>query len=296
MAQDTWGLKLDSELKEKVQDIIKNDFDSSKDFLENVVSLYELNKLKQGENVLSAEIDELESLTRRINNIFINANARINTMLEDKDLKAQEQLSSKEKLIVRLQADISRAEEEKEKISSINDDLVNLNNEYLQQVNQLTKNNQTLEDLVSEYKEKNDTLTGTLSEYKAEHELNKQLKEQVQELNNKINELNMVTTEQASKIIDYDSKLIALEERHKGDLQAQRDRFDIDINKAILDLEKRHQSDLKALQDKHNKEIESYQQKYKELLEKLEEKKTTKRTTKAKAKEEVQEQDQNKDS
>ena len=80
MGQETWALKLDAELKEKVQEIIKADFDSSKEFLEQVVNMYELDQLKQGENVLVAEVEELESLTRRINGIFINANAKINSM------------------------------------------------------------------------------------------------------------------------------------------------------------------------------------------------------------------------
>lgn len=294
MAQETWALKLDAELKEKVQGIIKDDFESSKDFLEQLVSAYQLNKLKQGENVLSAEIEELESLTRRINGIFINANAKINTMLQDKDSKADQQVAYKDKMIERLQGDIAKLEEEKKNISSINDSLVNSKNEYLQEVNQLTKSTNTLEELVAEYKEKNDMLTGLLAEYKQDREQNKSLQDQVKALENKLNELNSVSTEQARQIIEKDRKLQEQADKHKNELQevlhrhseeldTTKRKAEIDTNMTILTLQQEYQAKIQTLQEKHNAEIEQYQAKYKDLLEQLEQKKSAKtKQTKAK--------------
>lgn len=46
MAQETWGLKLDQEIKDKLQGIIKDDFGSSKEFIEKVINLYEMDKLE----------------------------------------------------------------------------------------------------------------------------------------------------------------------------------------------------------------------------------------------------------
>lgn len=284
MGQETWGLKLDAELKEKLQGIIKDDFESSKDFMEQVVSLYELNKLKQGENVLTAEVEELESLTRRINGIFINANAKINSMLQDKDNRAEQQQELKQKLIERLQNDIAKLEQEKEQVSNINDSLTVINEEYKQQVKQLTKSKDTLEQLVTEYKEKNDLLTGTLTEYKAEHENNKLLQEQNKELQNKLHELNIASTEQAKQIIETDKKLQEQAQRHENDLQnlkakygeelnTTKARAEIEANMKLLELKVEHQVKIQALQEKHNAEIEQYQTKYRELLEQLEQKK-----------------------
>lgn len=294
MAQETWGLKLDTDLKEKVQEIIKSDFDSSKDFLEQLVSTYELNKLKQGENVLTSEIEELESLTRRINGIFINSNAKINSMLQDKDTKADQQVEKKNQLIDRLQNDIVELEQDKEQISSINDSLVNSNNEYSEQVNQLTKSNHTLEELVSEYKEKNDTLTGLLADYKEDREQNKSLQEKLQiqdqelrtckseaqkmkeELEKAYNNLK----EQADKHAESVQELL---NKQADELHSIQRKAEIDANMTVLELQKEQQEKIQALQEKHNAEIEQYQSKYKELLEKLEKPKTTRsKTTKAK--------------
>lgn len=291
MGQETWGLKLDAELKEKLQGIIKEDFESSKDFMEQVVSLYELNKLKQGENVLTAEVEELESLTRRINGIFINANAKINTMLQDKDSRAEQQQELKQKLIERLQNDIAKLEQEKESISTINDSLTAMNEDYKQQVNQLTKSKETLEDLVSEYKEKNDLLTGTLTEYKAEHENNKLLQEQNRELKDKLHELNVASTEQAKQIIESDRKLQEQEQKYENELQelkakhgeeldTLKARAEIEANMKLLELQVEHQAKMQALQEKHNVEIEQYQAKYRQLLEQMEQKKENNSTEK----------------
>lgn len=284
MAQETWGLKLDSDLKEKLQSIIKEDFESSKDFMESLVGLYELNKIKKGDNILIAEVEELEQLTNRINMIFINANARINTMLKDKDIKAGEQQQYKDKVIERLQTDILKLEEDKEKISNINDELVNINNEYLQQVNQLTKSNQTLEELVTEYKNKNDTLAGTLTEYKAEHENNKILQDKIRELERKLNDLNIVAENQAKTIIESDvikqeqalkhsRDIDDLHAKYENEIETLKARADIEMSKKILELQQQYQTKIQALQEKHNQDIEQYQVKYKELLERMETKK-----------------------
>lgn len=281
MAQETWGLKLDADLKEKVQEIIKKDFDSSKEFMEQLVSMYELHELKQSENVLTSEVEELESLTRRINGIFINANAKINTMLHDKDIKSEQQVELKQKLIERLQGDIVRVE-----ISSINDSLVNSNTEYAETVNQLTKSNQTLEDLVTEYKMKNDTLTGLLAEYKEDREKNKSLQDQLQALERELQQsrieaqqdkqaLAQITAKVQEQAEKHHKEILELNDKHIDELSTVKARVEIDANMRLLEVQQEFQGKVQALQDKHNTEIEQYQTKYKELLEKLEKKKTS---------------------
>lgn len=286
MAQETWGLKLDAELKEKVQEIVKSDFESSKEFMEQLVNMYELHQLKQGENVLTVEIEELESLTRRINGIFINANAKINTMLQDKDIKATEQTELKQQLIERLQGNLFKIEQEKEDVSNINDTLVNLNNNYLEEVNQLNQSNHILNDLVSEYKEKNDTLTGLLAEYKADREQNKKLEKDNKALSNEIYKLNEKINRQEKEIAIVNEKEEEQRQKYKNDIEEILKKKDneietikkmseIDGHMRILELQQDRQRKLQEIQDKHNEEIEQYQSKYKELLDQLEQKKVS---------------------
>lgn len=279
MAQETWGLKLDQDLKEKLQSIIKEEFESSKDFMEQLISLYELNKLKQGENVLADEIDQLESLTRRINDIFINANAKIGNMLQDRDIKSEQQVTLKNKLIERLQADIEKLEQEKNYISGINDDLTNSNNEYLQEIATLTKSNTMMEDLLAEYKEKNNTLTSLLAVYKTDREQNKELKDQLQLITQELTETKTKLDLSNKEVINIKALLQTQSNNHQNELQELLTKHDdelvtlkkkteIEANMKLLEVQQELQTKTQELQDKHNTEIQYYQSKYKDLLEK----------------------------
>lgn len=308
MSQETWGLKLDSELKEKIQEIIKNNFDSSKDFMEQLVSVYELNQLKQEENVLVSEVEELESLTRRINSIFINANARINTMLQDKDLFAEKQVEVKNQLIERLQNSITNLEHEKVELNNEVDDLKNINEEYKEEMQQLTESNQTLSALVTEYKEKNDTLAGLLAEYKEDREYAKKVQGENKELIEKLHKAEDVASKYVNEIDRYKAQMEDQENKHKEyikesklKLQEQEEEYkeyiqqievrygkevdtarreaEVEANLKILELQQEYQKKLQDLQDKHNREVEQYQGKYKELLEQLEKSKVTQKAT-----------------
>ena len=281
MAQETWGLKLDSELKEKVQNIIKNDFESSKDFLEQLVNLYNLNKLKQEGGVLSSEIDELESITKRINNIFINANEKVQSLLTDKDIKANEQVSLKQDIIERLQNTIKELEEDKERISGINDILVESNTDYQNKTEQLIKANTTLEELVTEYKDKNNTLTGTLDEYKLEHNKNKELQEQVLELRRTISDLTSTNKTQLDEINilnrrleedtqKYQNELQSITNVYESRIKSEIEQAEIKHNRELVEQQRIHQSEIKDIQGRFASEIERYQTKYRELLEEIE--------------------------
>lgn len=292
MAQETWALKLDSDLKEKLQDIIRSDFDSSKEFMEQLVNMYELHQLKQGENILVQEVEELEALTRRINGIFINANAKINTMLQDKDTKIEQQTELKQKLIEKLQGDIIKLEQENNNIGDINDELVNLNDKKNEEVNQLTRSTSTLEELVAEYKDKNDTLTGLLAEYNQDREQNKELQSEINKITSKLqenilkhNNESMILSQKADylqeKCAKYENDIIDIDEKYRVKIEDITNRnaieqenmrisLEMEKNKAILDIQKDHQDGIHTLQEKHNTEIEQYQSKYKELLEKIE--------------------------
>ncbi|MGL5381727.1 hypothetical protein [Clostridium sp.] len=315
MAQETWGLKLDAELKEKVQDIIKSDFESSKDFLEQLVSTYELNKIKQGESVLTSEVEELESLTRRINGIFINANARVNTMLRDKDVQAEKQVELKSQLIERLQVNISKLEQEKVDAANKLNDIDKLNEEYKEEIKHLTESNQTLNALVTEYKDKNDTLAGLLAEYKEDGEDAKKVRVENNELKDKLYSAEDQVSKYENEISRYKEQLVNQEDRYKMQLQDKANNYnesiqnieaklqeqekahkesieqveernrkeletvrreaEVEANLKILELQQEYQKKIQDIQERHNIEIEQYQGKYKDLLEKLEENKVS---------------------
>ena len=281
MADATWGVKVSDELKEKLQEIIKSDFSSSKDFIEQLVNLHELNKAKQDSNIFSVEVEELEGLTRRVNNIFINANAKVKSLVVDKELKFSELIQGKLSLIDTLQQTIDQLKIENSELVLSNGDLVNLRNEQLERVNQLTESSNNLKALNEEYRAKNDTLTGLLTRYEKYPEQLEEVRALLADEQSKNTALMDELKENAISIKglnnhieasdqDHVSTLDKLKAEHERELQAVKELAELEKGKAILKLKEDHQKELELLNTKHNAAIAEYQEKYKTLLHELE--------------------------
>ncbi len=294
MAQETWAAKMDVELKTKLQEIIKSNFDSSQDFIERVLELYQLDQLKVGSQVFKDEIEELEALTRRINGIFINANEKINTMLIDKEREEASKLVLKEQLIGSLQEKIEELKQEKEQMSSMNEGLYHTNQEYKKEMEQMLKSREVLEDLVKEYKEKNDTLSALLTEYKADHGKVSMLQEAIDSKDQTIKQMQLQMDEQSRTIEkagaeleeknkvevalheEYQNRLQAVENKHQEQLAMVKDKCKLEYELQLIEVQKAYQSQMQTLQSQYTNEIHEYQSKYRALLEQIERSKMSK--------------------
>ena len=295
MADVTWGVKVSDELKEKLQDIIKSDFGSSKDFIESLVNLHELNKVKQDSNIFSDEVDELENLTRRVNNIFINANAKVKSMVADKDIKFSELMQGKTSLIDTLQQTINQLKNENGELVAFNDELVNLRNEHSDRVNELTESNNNVKALNEEFKAKNDMLTGLLTKYEKYPEQIEAVKALLADAQSKNAELTDELKENVISIKGLTNRIEASDREHASvldklkadyqrDLQAARELEELEKGKAILKLKEDQQKEMELSNAKHNTAIAEYQEKYKTLLLELEQSRKAKAAKTATAK------------
>ena len=238
--------KVSDELYETL-DKLKSNFDGTAgQFVERMVEAYQLSQLKYGDSLLKEEIETLESLTNRINNLLISADEKVRTRLEDKEIeaaKAQEenQLSIKEKRekIQELEAErlelktkLGLEEEARKKLEG--------------EVKELQKQSSIAEDLVVEYKGKNDMLLSDLKEYKEDREENKKLKIQIQEQE-------VLYKEETQKLLD---QLKGLDEVIST------------LNKENASLKERHARDIEDLESKHSRTLEDVQLKADMKLEK----------------------------
>lgn len=259
MANESWGLKLDQELKERIQEIIKNDFDNSKEFMNHIVSLYEVDKLKRSGSILNEEIDEMEILSRRMYNVLVNANEKINTLVTAQRDTFEKTLTQRQNTIDTLQRNIADLKEKMEEVSDANDKLVNLNNEYSQRVNQLTDSTSTSAALINEYKEKNAVLIKQLDNIPA--------------YTAKIEELSSVIQTLRDENGSLQSKLNALELRCanlSSELENTKATDEITLKTALIELQQQHQKEIEDIQVRYRTEIDQYQERYKRLLNRLE--------------------------
>lgn len=281
MGDITYSFKTDEETKERIKQFIDESGISSKDFFSNLLSVYEMERVKKGAPLLSADIDELESLTRRINTIFINIGERVNTLQADHAKQLQQSQETGNSTIELLQQRIKSLEADRlhdeERIQSFIEDKERSENQVSGLHDRIKELEETAKDknsLINEYKEKLDTLTSIVNNYKAASEENQQLKTK--------------NAEYAEKIQDYQRQIDLLSAKmeriatdHAEQFKKQQDTLSIEHGRIVLELERNHQRELQEQQERHSRKLDEYENKVKNLLEQMQDKRTTSKAFKA---------------
>jgi len=259
--------RLKTDTKEKLKQQLDQLGITQEQYFSKITTMMELEMVKKT-NIFSVNTEELEELTKRIYNIFINMCEQGNTFLNTKDSELEE-LKNKYKDML-LNKD-NRIIELKQELQDANNKLITIQNENghirLELVDNKLKHEKQLEQLesnlkdktliVEEYKEKNDMLLSDLQEYKEYKNINKQLNEQLEQfqndnrtlLSNTINLENKITRLQGE--IDNNTKMITFYE-------SEIDNKNNSINE--------YKNDIKALDIKKDKEIESIKVNHKKAI------------------------------
>lgn len=237
--------KVSDDLYDRLEQLKSEAGGTHAEFLERMANAYELHKVKQGDNLLSSEVEELESLTARINRIMINANEKINSALRDKDLSNEEKQSANEELIARLRKDLESLKESNKVITEQLTEATKNNTELTLKLQEAEEQSTLAKDLVAEYKEKNDNLTSIIAEYKQDRETNKQLVSEISTLKEKLSEVENKANSEMQKVEslikekekmqqDYSNKVVELQDKHKQALEQAEALKDIEVSKAAL--------------------------------------------------------------
>lgn len=259
----TYSVKVSDETQEKLKILVEQSGLNNKEFFTTLLSMYELQQTRTNTPILSQDIDELETLTKRINSIFVNVGERFNTLQKINTETLEQSKATNNSTIELLQQRIKTLEtdrlddedriklfiSDKERAEQQNVDLQS----RIKELEQATEDKQAL---INEYKEKLDTQTGIVKEYRQASEENKTLQRQNIELAKQIEE-------QRKENLLLSDKMDEKKTKHTEDLKRQQDTLNIEHEKAILELECRHQKELQESQELYNDKVKS-------LLERLE--------------------------
>jgi len=289
MSDVTFGVKVPEELKLQIDNLIKDSgLRTGKDFMQSLINSYVLEKTKESLPEVAEDLKELQSLTQRIDNIYLNLGYRIDNITKAQQEQQQQLLGKKDSIILDLQSKIEMLSTSKDSLIEENNNIVNLNNEHIQRVNELTEGNNNIKALNEEYKNKIDTMAGIVEEYKSykvENETvkallasqqsdNIELKDSLKVKDFTVNGLNKdidkLNKDHEKAIIELGKSQEQLKDKHISDIEQVKDKASIIMDKALLELQKAQQSQLSLDQSKYNKEVQEYQNKYKALLEELE--------------------------
>lgn len=300
MSDVTYGAKVPEELKAQLEQLQKDSgLRTGKDFLQQLINCYVVEKTKESVPQVAEDLKELQTLTQRINNIYLNLGYRIDNITKAHEEDIQDQLGKKDSIISGLQDKLNTFQSEKEIITTAYNDTINKNNEYLQRVNELTESNNNIKELNEEYKSKVDTMAGLLKQYEAYPEQLETTKALLTDANTKVMQQENIIKENGLNInklngdlealkLDHEKSINELKALHKkelaelsnknnNDINSMMEKAEIEKEKAILKLQQDNQKELQKLNAeqhielaKSHAEVASYQTKYRSLLDELE--------------------------
>ena len=270
------SVRISDELKQKFNELAQSEGINNKELMEQVVKYYELNRAREEDSTMSEDIKELQTITSRMADIYINIVERNNVKsLEVKNLHKNE-LVDKNTEIQKLKEEIDLIKEESKKIISLGKELSNVKNEH----KELEGNIKSLKTFNNMQNEKIINLTQVNENYikykdeivklKTDHDLlaneNRQLT--IELLNTKDKKESLIKQIRELDQINKD-KIETLEIKSKQDIELQKERTGFEVGKEVLRLREQQQIKMQELQERFNDRINKLLREKEESTEKF---------------------------
>ncbi|MCB2343029.1 coiled-coil domain-containing protein [Clostridium estertheticum] len=274
------SVRISDEVKQKFNELAQSEGINNKEFMEQVVKYYELNRAREEDSNMSSDINELQTITNRISDIYINIVERNNIKnLEVKNVHKNE-LVDKEKEIQKLNENIISLKEEKKeenkKITLLEKDQSD-NKHIVKELQENTKSLKTLNNMQGEKILKLTETNEKYIKYKDENlvlktELDKLINENIQlkqDLSNKNEEARRLTNQVDESNQINKNKIDELETKAKLDIEMQKERGIFQMDKELLKLKEQQQLKMQELQESFNDRINKLLKEKEEAAEKV---------------------------
>ncbi|MBK5243170.1 hypothetical protein [Clostridium sp.] len=256
------SVRISDELKQKFNELAQNEGINNKELMQQVVKYYELNRAREEDNNMSEDIKELQTLTSRMADIYINLVERNNIKaLEIKNIHRDE-LMDNSKDVQKLKEEITLLKEENKKISLLGNELHDskqISVELQENIKNLKTLNNMQEEKILKLTETNDKYIKFRDEIiKLKVDLDKSANENMQLKNNfsnKNNEADRLATQIDELREISKNKVEELKVKAKQDIEMQKERTHFEMGKELLKLKEEHQLRVQGLQESFNERI-----------------------------------------
>ncbi len=264
-----WSIRIPQELKDKMTDYIKQSGLSHKDFFEQLVQSYQVKSIKTIPPVFSSDIDELQTITSRINSIFANMCEKTETFNNQQRTQYQETISKKDE-------DIAR---QKDKISELELQLDSL----LDNVNKLKSNNQdlnvrieSLTQAVDSDKKLIDEYTAKIKSLQKELDGHEKLKSRMFELEESLlkerqqnNQANIKLETERANVSELTKQVKTLEKDHENTLKQKAEELLVLKDQKVLEVRMQCQTQLEKMQESYTNKVSTLLAKIEKLQQKI---------------------------
>lgn len=251
----TWAAKVPMELKNKISEIIKDENLNSKDFLFNLIDLYEIDKLKKNSG-MEKDLEDLQLSLNRVLSIFkscLERNNSIEDSIEDKYINVVKQ---KDEEIASLSQQLEKVKKEKEEVLAKNE-------EAKREIDDLKAN---IKSVQKEVEEKNEYLAAL----KEKADYYSKISVQNEEYKNENESLKSALDEVKSELKDSslrESNLVKEIEALKNQKEVEITQLKMSFNNQLSELKDKHNSSLLQVQDKYSEEMRSKMNEFYEMKE-----------------------------
>lgn len=268
MADVTFGVKVNEELKQKLTKIIKDSGMQGKDFMQNLVNIYEMENTKKSTPEIAQDIVELQYLTSRMNSIYINLAHRIDNIKNSNNEIYENQLKIQEEKILSLKEDLKCYQDKNNKLNKELELINSSKEEMLNKISSLEDINNSNKLLIKEYNEKLYDFSHQLNDFKKISEESIKDKQYIDNLKNNNDalksSLEKLSEENKEKLLKKDYQISSLEknikiimDENKKALETMKDKLIIEKEREVLQLEKDYNLKINSIIDDYNSKIKS---------------------------------------
>ena len=273
MKDVTFGVKVPQDLRDEINEIMKSSGLVGREFMQQLVDSYQLDRNKQAIPEMAEEIKELQSLTHRINEMYLYLGTRFQNIISlgEKEKKDIDQVIIENKL--NHEENIKKY---KEQVKIIEEKMGTLKEEYHEmeeskkEINtkliELTSYNENYKELNEQYKNNIIKLTEELENLKPLKEDNTQLitaNKQLQEGNDNLASDLWFAKRENEKL---NEQLIKNKKEYEHYLSHLKNQQHLEKQTTVLELQLENQKNVEVLNKKMAVMQQEYHDKLKELL------------------------------
>lgn len=267
----TFSVRISDELKDKFNNLAIKEGINNKEFMETMIKFYELNSIKDDSLNISEDINELQALTNRMVDIFINSVERTKVKELELNNLNKEFNSKKETEIEELKEEVTKLKEENKKIKELNKEIEKRD----EKIKSLNRDLDQLKGFNEMLEEKNKEMEKAVFEVNSIKENEVKMKEFISNLEKDIMNLNSSIKEKDILLESTKDKLNALEDKYEKDIenlksqntsisQMEKEKLNLEFQRELLNLEQEYKEKLTLRENELNGKIMTLMEKREE--------------------------------
>lgn len=279
MADAVLSVRIDEELKQKFLVLAQENGINNKELMEVMVSQFELAQIGDGSTQFNQDLEELQRITKRMNDIYINMFER--TQVRELEIKNKESIlrHKQEEEIASLNEKLEIIEQKDKELQGLKDKLTKMSQDF----GVLKEEQENIRELNQLLKDKNSQLEKVFADSQAKIEAANQVLEESVKLKALVQDQEALIKRQEfqlqKEIEEQQNLKVKMEEEKRIAIQTLQQEFEFErrnhqlaLSEMQLEMKKQAAIELEEVNEKARKQIEELSKEKQDLVEVLKQK------------------------